>query len=90
MGGFQASIMEAMQSLRDEIKSVKKTNLEVGVDQTPSSDPKPGPSKQPDDLPISPNTQPNIPWRQNFVWLENSAQVRIRSEFRTIGACLFS
>ena len=60
IGVFQAWIMEALQSLRDEIKSVKKTTAEPEVDQISISYPKPGPSKQLDDLPISPNTQPNI------------------------------
>ena len=59
MGVFQASIMESLQSLRDKIKSVKKTNSEAGVDQISAADLKPGLSKQPYDLPISPNTQSN-------------------------------
>ena len=46
MGVLQVSIMEAMQSLRE-------------VDQISASDPKPGPSEQPDDLPSYPNTQPH-------------------------------
>ena len=57
MGLFQASVMESLQSLRDKIKSVKKPNSEVGVDQISALDPKPGPSKQPD-LPKFPNTNP--------------------------------
>ena len=40
--------METLQSLRDKIKSVKKTNSEAGVDQISVLNPKPGPSKQPD------------------------------------------
>ena len=49
-------IMETLQSLRDKIKSVKKHNSEVGVDQISASvNPKPGPSKQPD-LQKSPST----------------------------------
>ena len=60
MGVFQASIMEAMQSLRVEIKSVTKAPSKAEVDQIFASDPKPSPSKQPDDLPSYPNTQPNI------------------------------
>ena len=61
MGVFQATIMEAMQSFRNEIKSVKKTtSKEMEVDQISTSDPKPGPSKESDDLPSYPNTQPNI------------------------------
>ena len=56
MGVFEVSIMETLQSLRDKIKSVKKHNSEVGVDQiSPSANPKPGPSKQPD-LQKSPST----------------------------------
>ena len=51
--------MEAMQSLRDKIKSVKKSS-EAEVDQISTSDPRPGPSKQPDDLPSYLTTQPNI------------------------------
>ena len=58
MGVFQASVMEAMQSVRDKIKSVKKSS-EAGVDEISSSDPKPGTSKQTDDLPFHLNTQPN-------------------------------
>ena len=58
-GVFQASMLEAMQSLRDEIKSVKKS-LEAWVDQISASDLKFGTSKQTDDLPPHPNTQPNI------------------------------
>ena len=59
MGVFQASMLEAMQSLRDKFKTIKKSS-EVGVDQISTSDPKPGTSKQNDDLPSHPNTQPNI------------------------------
>ena len=59
MGVFQASMLEAMQSLRDKITSVKKSS-EAGVDQISASDPKPGTSKQTDDLPSHPNTQSNI------------------------------
>ena len=47
--------MEILQSLRGDIKSAKKTNSEVGVDQISASDPKPDPSKQPD-LQKSPST----------------------------------
>ena len=64
-------MLEAMQSLRDKIKSVKKTS-EAGVDQISTSDPKPGTSKQTDDLPPHPNIQPNTrmsPWRQSSVGL---------------------
>ena len=48
-------MLEAMKSLRDEFKTMQKAS-EVGVDQTATSDPKPGTSKQ-DDLPSNPNTQ---------------------------------
>ena len=48
-----------MQSLRDKIKSVKKSS-EAEVDQISTSDPKPGTSKQTGDLPSHRNTQPNI------------------------------
>ena len=51
--------MEAMQSLRNEIKSVKKTTSEAEINQISASDPKPGPSKQSDLLPLSPNIQLN-------------------------------
>ena len=56
MGVFQASMLEAMKSLRDKMQSMKKTVKEVEVDQTPTSASKPGTSKQTDTLP--PNTQP--------------------------------
>ena len=59
MGVFHASMLEAMQSLRDEFKSVKKSS-EAGLDQISTSDPKPATSKQTDDLPSHQNTQPNI------------------------------
>ena len=75
--------METLQSLRDEIKSVKKQNSKEGMDQISASDLKPGPSKQP----TSSNTQPNnnqlntrtsdYPWRQSFVGLlYNHSSVR--------------
>ena len=51
--------MEAMHSLRDEIKHVKTTTSEAEVDQISASDPRPGPSKQPINLPSYRNTQPN-------------------------------
>ena len=63
MGVFQACIMEAMQSLTDEFKTIKKSS-EAGMDQISALDPKPGTSKQNDDLPphrnIEPNTELNI------------------------------
>ena len=48
MGVFQASMVEAFQSLRDEFSSFEKTSNqpEVEVDQTSSSASKPGPSNQ--------------------------------------------
>ena len=60
MGVFQTLIVEAMQSLRDEIKSVKKTTSKAEVGQISISDLKPGPSKQSDDLPSYLNIQPSI------------------------------
>ena len=48
LGVFQASIMKILHSLRDKIKSVKKPKSKAGVDQISTSDPKPGPSQQPD------------------------------------------
>ena len=53
---FQASILEAMKSLRDEFQYMKKT-AKMEVDQTSDSASKPGTSKQTDTL--SPNTGPN-------------------------------
>ena len=47
MGVFQASMLEAMKSLRDEMYSMKKAS-ESDVVQTSVSLPKAGPSKQPD------------------------------------------
>ena len=47
MGVFQASMLETMKSLRDEIQSMKKAS-EVDVDKTFASLSKAGPSKQPD------------------------------------------
>ena len=55
MGAFQASMLEAMKSLRDEMQSIKKSAKEVELDQSSTSASKPGPSKQSDNLP--PNTQ---------------------------------
>ena len=45
MGVFQASMLEAMKSLRDKFQSLKETS-KGEVDQTSSAS-KPGPSKQP-------------------------------------------
>ena len=56
MGAFQASTLEAMKSLRDEMQSIKKSK-EVELDQSSTSASKPGPSKQSDNLP--PNTGSN-------------------------------
>ena len=53
MGVFQASMLEAMKSLRDEMLSFKKAS-ESDVVQTSDSakaGPKPGPSNQPDPIP---------------------------------------
>ena len=46
---FQASMLEAMKSLRDEMHSMKKAS-ESDVVQTCDSLPKAGPSKQPDQI----------------------------------------
>ena len=55
MGVFQASMLEAMKSLREEMQSMKKAS-EVEVDKTSASTSKVGPSKISD-----PNIHPN-PW----------------------------
>ena len=47
MGVFQASMLEAMKSLRDEMQSVKKAS-KAEVDNTSTSLSKAGPSKHPD------------------------------------------
>ena len=47
MGVFQASMLESMKSLRDEMHSMKKAS-ESDVVQTSDSLPKAGPSRQPD------------------------------------------
>ena len=47
MGVFQASMLEAMKSRRDEIHSMKKAS-EAEVDKTSASLSKAGPTKQPD------------------------------------------
>ena len=70
MGAFQASMLEAMKSLRDEMQSIKESAKEVELDQSSTSASKPGPSKQsgnlpPNTAPNPPNTQPNVlmkPW----------------------------
>ena len=49
MGVFQASMLEAMKSLRDEIHSMKKAT-ESDVVQMSNSLPKAGPSKKPDPI----------------------------------------
>ena len=46
MGVFQASMFDAMKSLRDEFQTLKNTSTEVGVDQTSTSVSKPGTSKR--------------------------------------------
>ena len=58
MGGFQASMLEAMKSLCDEFQSVKKTSKEVEVDQTSTSASKPGTSKQTENLDPTPPRPP--------------------------------
>ena len=53
-------MLEAMKSLRDEFQTLKKTSKEEEVGQTSSSAPKPGTSKQPENLdPTPPRTQPS-------------------------------
>ena len=52
MGVFQASMLEAMKSLRDEFQSLKETS-KGEVDQTSSAS-KPGTSKQPENLDPTP------------------------------------
>ena len=45
MGAFQANILEAMKSLREDFqKSLNKTSFQVEVDQTSASASNPGPS----------------------------------------------
>ena len=56
MGSFQASMLEAFQSLRDELTSKKQ----VGVDQTSASAYKPGPSQATVNLDVPPPRQPLI------------------------------
>ena len=54
MGAFQANILEAMKSLREDFqKSLHKTSLQVEVDQTSASASKPGPSNTHLDPPSS-------------------------------------
>ena len=57
MGIFQASMLEAMKSLRKEMQSMKKAS-EAEVDQTSASTSKAGSSKQFVEL-SNPNNQPN-------------------------------
>ena len=55
MGFFQASMLEAFQSLRDEFTSFQKTSKkQVEVDQTSASASKPGPSNQAVNLDLPP------------------------------------
>ena len=63
MGAFQASMFEAMKSLRDEFQSMKKTLKTVEVDQTPTLASRPGTSEQTDTLApnTASNTAPNKP-----------------------------
>ena len=60
MGAFQASMLEAMKSLRDEMQSIRMSAKEVDLDQSSTYASKPGPSKQSDNLLTNnaPNTQP--------------------------------
>ena len=67
MGAFQASLLEAMKSLRDEMQSIRKSANEVELDQSSTSTSKPGPSKQSDNLPrtLLRTLSPNVlmkPW----------------------------
>ena len=57
MGVFQASMLEAMKSLREEMQPVKKAS-EAEVDMTSVSTSKAGPSKQSVEI-SDPNIQPN-------------------------------
>ena len=59
MGVFQASMLDAMKSLRDNMHSMKKAS-ESDVVQTPDSLLKAGPSKQPD--PITTRTSISTTW----------------------------
>ena len=60
MGAFQFSMLEAMQSLRDDFQSFKKTSNkpEVEVDQTSASASKPGPAN----LAVNLDQTPPRPW----------------------------
>ena len=53
MGAFQAPMLEAMKSLREEMQSMKKAS-KAEVDKTSTSTSKAGLSKQPDPI-IHPN-----------------------------------
>ena len=56
MGAFQANILEAMKSLREDFqKSLSKTSSQMEVDQISASASKPGPSNTRLD-PLSTNT----------------------------------
>ena len=59
IGVFQASMLEAMKSLREEMQSMKKAS-EAEVDETFASPSKAGPSKQSVEL-SGPNIHPNPP-----------------------------
>ena len=54
MGSFQVSMLEAFQSLRDELTAKKQ----VEVDQTSASASKPGPSQAPVNVDLPPPSQP--------------------------------
>ena len=57
MGVFQASMLEAMKSLREKMQSMKKAS-KAEVDKTSASISKAGPSKQSVEI-SDPNNQPN-------------------------------
>ena len=62
MGAFQANILEAMKSLREDFqKSLSKTSPQVEVDQTSASVSKPGPSNTRLDPPPNPHPPPPTP-----------------------------
>ena len=67
VGAFQANILEAMKSLREDFqKSPNKTSSQVEVDQTSASDSKPGPSNTRLDPPPPHPPQPHLPFLVNI------------------------
>ena len=64
IGVFQASMLDAMKSLREEMQSMKKAS-KVEVVQISASTSKAGPCKQSVELP-NPNSQPN-PWTSDHL-----------------------